>query len=182
MRRALPTARVGGPDTAGSGGKWMRSFLEHCLRGANYATGGIGTPLDFVSFHAEGSPRFVDGHVRMGIAHQLRTIEDAFRITASYPELKDTPVVIGESDPEGCAACQGPQLAYRIDADHSNAFAVWSNVGSPQDPNPRQYDQLVAAGRLAEFTGSTTVYRLPTGLGPSFPLPRQAVSFIVVQR
>jgi len=24
-----------------------------------------------------------------------------------------TPIVIGESDPEGCAACQGPQPAYR---------------------------------------------------------------------
>ncbi|NOT63032.1 MAG: beta-xylosidase, partial [Acidobacteria bacterium] len=36
-----------------------------------------------------------------------------FALVASYPELKNTPIVIGESDPEGCAACQGPQLAYR---------------------------------------------------------------------
>src|SRR6478609_3381942 len=39
VRRALPTARVGGADTAGSGGKFTRDFLEHCLRGTNYATG-----------------------------------------------------------------------------------------------------------------------------------------------
>ena len=39
VRRALPTARVGGPDTAGSGGKFTRDFFEHCLRGTNYATG-----------------------------------------------------------------------------------------------------------------------------------------------
>jgi xylan 1,4-beta-xylosidase len=26
---------------------------------------------------------------------------------AAVPELKDKPVVIGESDPDGCAACQG---------------------------------------------------------------------------
>jgi xylan 1,4-beta-xylosidase len=32
---------------------------------------------------------------------------------ASFPELAGKPVVIGESDPEGCAACQGPQLGYR---------------------------------------------------------------------
>ena len=57
--------------------------------------------------------RIVDGHVRMGIANQLRTIDDGFRIVASFPELKTKPIVIGESDPEGCAACQGPQLAYR---------------------------------------------------------------------
>lgn len=55
VRRALPTARVGGPDVAGSGAKFMRDFLEHCLRGTNYATGQVGTPLDFVAFHAKGA-------------------------------------------------------------------------------------------------------------------------------
>jgi xylan 1,4-beta-xylosidase len=113
VRRALPTARVGGPDVAGTGGKFMREFLEHCLRGTNYATGKLGTPLDFVSFHAKGSPTYTNGHVRMGIANQLRVIDEGFRIIASYPELKRTPIIIGESDPDGCAACQGPQLGYR---------------------------------------------------------------------
>ena len=55
VRRALPTARVGGPDTAG-GGRYLREFLEHCLRGTNHATGEKGTPLDFVAFHAKGAP------------------------------------------------------------------------------------------------------------------------------
>ena len=113
VRRALPTARVGGPDTAGHGGPFMRAFLEHVLRGTNYATGRIGTPLDFVSFHAKGRPSFVDGHVRMGIADQLATIDEGFRVITSHPELKPLPIVIGESDPDGCAACQGPQLGYR---------------------------------------------------------------------
>ena len=71
VRRALPTARVGGPDVAGSGGEFMRDFLEHCLRGTNYATGETGTPTDFISFHAKGVAEFIDGHVRMGIANQL---------------------------------------------------------------------------------------------------------------
>lgn len=113
VRRALPTARVGGPDTAGSGGQFMHDFLTHCLHETNHATGKNGTPLDFVSFHAKGAPTFVDGHVRMGIANQLRTIDQAFAQIASFPELKQTPLVIGESDPDGCAACQGPQLGYR---------------------------------------------------------------------
>jgi xylan 1,4-beta-xylosidase len=112
VRRALPTAKVGGPDTAG-GGRYFRDFLAHCLKGTNYATGKVGTPTDFVSFHAKGAPTFVNGHVRMGIANQLRTIDENFRIVASFPELKDKPIVIGESDPDGCAACQGPQLGYR---------------------------------------------------------------------
>ena len=113
VRRALPTARVGGMDSAGDGGKFMQAFLEHCLRGTNYATGAPGTPLDFLSFHAKGSPALVDGHVRTGIAAQLKTIDTAFARFASFPELQGKPIVIGESDPDGCAACQGPQLGYR---------------------------------------------------------------------
>ena len=113
VRRALPTARVGGMDSAGDGGKFMQDFLEHCLHGKNYVTGAPGTPLDFLSFHAKGSPTFVDGHVRTGIAAQLKTIDVAFARFASFPELKGKPIVIGESDPDGCAACQGAQLGYR---------------------------------------------------------------------
>lgn len=65
--------------------------------------------MDFVAFHAKGSPTFTNGHVRMGISTHLRAVNDGFKIVASYPELKPTPIVIGESDPEGCAACQGAQ-------------------------------------------------------------------------
>lgn len=113
VRRALPTARVGGSHVAGSGGKYQRDFIEHCLRGVNHANGGTGTPLDFVAFHAKGWPTFIDGRVRMGVAAQLQAIDKGFAIVASYPETKDKPIVIGESDPDGCAACQGPQLGYR---------------------------------------------------------------------
>jgi xylan 1,4-beta-xylosidase len=124
VRRALPTARVGGPDTAGPGGQFMRDFLEHCLRGTNYATGKSGTPLDFIAFHAKGSPKVVDGHVQMGIATQLRNIDEGFALVASYPELRSKPIIIGESDPEGCAACQGPQLAYRNGTMYSSYTAA----------------------------------------------------------
>ncbi|MBV9659067.1 MAG: beta-xylosidase [Verrucomicrobia bacterium] len=113
LRRALPKARVGGAHTAGPGGEFQREFLTHCLRGTNYATGEAGTPLDFVAFHAKGAPTFADGHVRMGIASQLRALDGGFAIAAAFPELKGVPVIIGESDPDGCAACQGPQLGYR---------------------------------------------------------------------
>jgi len=124
VRRALPNARVGGPHTAGDGGQFMRDFLDHCLRGTNYATGQRGTPLDFIAFHAKGSPVYVDGHVRMGIAAQLKTIQTAFTAIGSFPELKYTPVIIGESDPEGCAACQGPPLAYRNGTMYSSYTAA----------------------------------------------------------
>lgn len=124
VRRALPTARVGGPDTAGHGGQFARDFYEHQLRGTNFVTGKTGTPIDFVSFHAKGRPEFVDGHVRLGIANQLATIDEGFRIIASFPELTSKPIVIGESDPDGCAACQGSQLGYRNTTMYSSYTAA----------------------------------------------------------
>jgi xylan 1,4-beta-xylosidase len=124
VRRSLPTARVGGPDVAGSGGSFMRGFLEHVVRGTNHATGRTGTPVDFLSFHAKGSPAFVDGHVRLGIAAQLKTIDEGFALIASVPELRDKPIVIGESDPDGCAACQGSQLGYRSTTMYSSYTAA----------------------------------------------------------
>jgi xylan 1,4-beta-xylosidase len=120
LKRALPTARIGGPHVTGPNGprpqQFLRTFLEHCLRGTNYATGKTGAPLDYIGFHAKGAPRVVDGHVRMGVSNQLRAIANGFRIVASFPELRDTPIIIGESDPEGCAACgmsTNPENAYR---------------------------------------------------------------------
>jgi xylan 1,4-beta-xylosidase len=113
VRRALPTARVGGPDVAGSGGKFMEDFLAHCASGTNYATGQIGTPTDFLSFHAKGQPAFVDGHVRLGISAQLAALDRGFALIAAVPALKNKPIVVGESDPDGCAACLGPALGYR---------------------------------------------------------------------
>jgi xylan 1,4-beta-xylosidase len=327
VRRALPTAKVGGPDTAG-GGRYLRDFLEHCLRGTNAATGKPGTPIDFIAFHAKGAPRVVDGRQQMGIANQLRVIDDSFRIVASFPELKDKPIVIGESDPEGCAACQGPQYAYRngtmyssytaasfarkhdlaakhgvnfegaltwafefedqpyfagfrslatngvdkpvlnvfrmfakmsgrrlaaesdaavsldtilrrgvrdkpdvaalasldknklcvmawhyhdddmsgpaadveivltglplanaevlathyrIDEEHSNAYAAWKRMGSPQQPSPEQYEQLERAGRLAALNPARSIRATDGRASLRLTLPRQAVSLLVFE-
>jgi xylan 1,4-beta-xylosidase len=120
LKRALPNARLGGPTTTGPGGeqaaKFLRDFLEHVVRGKNHATGKVGSPIDYITFHAKGRPQVVDGHVRMGSMFQMRDVNRGFEIVASFPELKKMPIIIGESDPEGCAACSvrfHPQNAYR---------------------------------------------------------------------
>jgi xylan 1,4-beta-xylosidase len=125
VRRALPAARVGGPE-AGDGARttFLHEFLNHCAHGTNYVTGKMGSPLDFISFHAKGKPTFVAGHVEMGMAHQLADIDGAFAVIASFPEYKKTPVVIGECDPEGCAACRGPQNGYRNGTMYSSYTAA----------------------------------------------------------
>jgi xylan 1,4-beta-xylosidase len=125
VRRALPTARVGGPETAGGpGGPFLHEFLAHCAHGTNYVNGTIGSPLDFISFHAKGSPVFTNDHVRMGMSSQFKNMNDAFAVIASFPEFKKLPIVIGESDPEGCAACREPRDAYRNGTMYSSYTAA----------------------------------------------------------
>lgn len=120
VKRALPAARVGGPATTNPGSPkaaaFLRQFLEHCLHGRNAATGKTGAPLDFISFHAKGSPQVADGRLRMGTATELRHVDAGYQIVASFPALRHLPVIVSEWDPEGCAACPAriyPQNAYR---------------------------------------------------------------------
>lgn len=94
----------------------MREFLTHCAEGTNAVTGKVGTPLDFVAFHAKGNPRVIEGVVQMDMGSQLRDIRAGFEIVRSFDAFKDLPVILGESDPEGCAACSiehYPHNAYR---------------------------------------------------------------------
>ena len=115
VRAALPGARVGGPATTGPGGgeksggyKMLRGFLEH-VRDTKQ-------PLDFISFHAKGTPKIVNGEVTMGINHELRDVDAGFKLIASFPQFRHLPVILSEADPEGCAACSAkmnPANAYR---------------------------------------------------------------------
>ncbi|WP_207423792.1 GH39 family glycosyl hydrolase [Desertivirga brevis] len=120
VKRALPTAKIGGINIAATGEKsgieWTTKFVEHCINGTNYATGKKGSPMDALLFHAKGSPRLTNGIVRMNMSPQMRDIEAGFKIAAAYPQTKNLPLIIGESDPEGCAACgmaTNPENAYR---------------------------------------------------------------------
>ncbi|RXG18292.1 xylan 1,4-beta-xylosidase [Leeuwenhoekiella aestuarii] len=131
VKRALPTAKMGGPETTGPGWDkaeaFLRTFLDHIISGKNYATGETGAPLDFITYHAKGSPKLVDGHIQMNMGSQLNDLAKGFEVVASYPTLKDLPIIIGESDPEGCAACSEedyPENAYRNGTMYSSYTAA----------------------------------------------------------
>jgi xylan 1,4-beta-xylosidase len=112
VKRALPDAKVGGPATTGPASEKARAFLRHFLEHCD----AVGAPLDFVTYHAKGRPEVVDGHVRMGIGKNADDVEKGFRTLSLFPKFKNLPIVLSESDPEGCAACSArvyPQNAYR---------------------------------------------------------------------
>jgi xylan 1,4-beta-xylosidase len=69
---------------------------------------------------------------------------------------------------------------FRIDEGHSNAYTLWQQMGSPQQPTAEQYEKLEAAGQL-QLLGSPEWLPVKDGnLELSFLLPRQAVSLLKV--
>lgn len=123
VKRALPSARVGGPATTGPANEkaaaFLQQFLDHCAR--------TNVPLDFITYHAKGRPQVAEGHVRMGIAKNTEDVDRGYQIVASFPKFRNLPIVLSESDPEGCAACSArvyPQNAYRNGALYASYTAA----------------------------------------------------------
>jgi xylan 1,4-beta-xylosidase len=124
VRSALPEARVGGPATTSPRSKqaadYLDTFLKHVANDRS-AADGKPVPLDFITFHAKGSPKLIkeaDGtsHVRMGLAAELTDADKGFALIASYPQFRPLPIILSEADPEGCAACsaiENPANGYR---------------------------------------------------------------------
>jgi xylan 1,4-beta-xylosidase len=102
VRAALPEAKIGGPASTGPRGEhaygFLRGFLDHI--NASHKI-----PLDFISFHAKGSPTIRDGKVAMGIRSELNDVDRGFELVAKYPRFAHLPIILSEADPEGCAAC-----------------------------------------------------------------------------
>ena len=108
VRAALPGAKVGGPATTSPRSEkarlFLKNFLDHVSSGKSAATGGS-VPLDFISFHAKGSPTIREGKVTMGLASELQDADKGFALVATYSRFKRLPIILSEADPEGCAAC-----------------------------------------------------------------------------
>jgi xylan 1,4-beta-xylosidase len=136
IKRALPAAHVGGPgSTSPSGPKaaaFLKQFLEHCAHGTNAVTGKPGAPLDFITYHAKGSPNVVEGHVRMGLSKELADVQHGMEIVNQFSEFRALPIVLSEADPEGCAACSAhtyPRNVYRNGMMYpSYTAAAFSNI------------------------------------------------------
>ncbi len=115
LHAVFPSASLGGPAVAGANSIFLRDFLEHCATGTNAVSGQTGTRLDMVSFHAKGGVTMTSEHVQMNLGNQLRLHRAGFDIV-KRSAFTDTPIVISEADPDGCAACpvsQIPENAYR---------------------------------------------------------------------
>ncbi len=83
IKTADEQLKVGGPNIAFH--DWLRPFIEHCVNGTNFATGGKGAPLDAIFWH---SYETIDAH--------LQNAGEKLGIINQYPSLADIPTIIDE--------------------------------------------------------------------------------------
>jgi len=69
---------------------------------------------------------------------------------------------------------------YRIDDHHSNSYAVWKEMGSPQNPTPEQYATLQAAGQLQLLDSPVWITPEDGEIKLDLQLPRMGLSLLRV--
>jgi len=87
VKRANPKAHVGGPS--GRTQAWIEAFAAHCARGKNAATGEVGVPIDFFSWHIYSTNR---GPAAINMIDY--SIQEARASLTAFPTLKDKEIFI----------------------------------------------------------------------------------------
>ena len=71
---------------------------------------------------------------------------------------------------------------YRIDAEHSNAYAEWVRQGRPNYPADGQYAAIKAHDALSYAAPRSVVKTNGNALTLTFPLPTHAISLLIVEK
>ena len=67
---------------------------------------------------------------------------------------------------------------FRVDGNHSNAFAAWKTMGSPQTPSADQYHELERSGQLQLLHSPEWLPITRGNVQLQFSLPRQGLSLL----
>jgi len=132
----------------------------------------------------------IDSVLRSGVSGQadiggIATLEKG-RLSAIVWNYHDQGVAVPAANVEmiitglPSAASQPLVRHYRIDEARSNAYTAWKGMGSPQQPTPEQYRQLLVQGRLQELAPEEKKRANQGELRIAFSLPRHAVSLLQV--
>ena len=70
---------------------------------------------------------------------------------------------------------------YRIDAEHSNAYAEWLRQGSPLFPEGEQYDAIKKRDGLEKFSEDASLDTAGGNVEIKFTMPTHGVSYLVIK-
>lgn len=124
LHDVFPNAPLGGPAIVRPNESFLADFLDHCENGTNAVTGETGTRLDLVTFHAKGGVTLFEDNVRMNLGNQLHLHRLGFETVAASAAFADTPIVMTEADPDGCAACSSDR-AIHLDYRNRPAYGAY---------------------------------------------------------
>jgi xylan 1,4-beta-xylosidase len=69
---------------------------------------------------------------------------------------------------------------YRIDEHHSNAYDMWRQMGSPQQPSPNRQSELESAAQLQPLTSPEWLSPTQGRFLLTLHLPYQSVDLVVL--
>ncbi len=102
VKEVHPDIIIGGPALT-STGTWrkpenLRFFLEHVATGVNHATGGKGSPIDYISIHTYGGSSGGPGPGRESpeVDYMIEQQLKAAAIRDEYPALRNLPIHVEE--------------------------------------------------------------------------------------
>jgi xylan 1,4-beta-xylosidase len=134
VKEVDPEIRIGGPGLASTSTyldpKFYRMFLDHVAKGTNHATGGTGSPIDFISVHTYGGSGAAGGPGRMfpDVAYLLEQQDRYADMRDEHPQLKDLPIHVeewGETASGNIGIAQKPTADVR-NSEYGAAFlATW---------------------------------------------------------
>jgi len=106
VKKVHPDVRIGGPALTNSGTfrrpENFKMVLDHFANGVNFATGEIGSPLDFISVHTYGSTmnfikrenNFID--YAPSVDYMVNLLNILANIRDQFPQLRETPIHVEE--------------------------------------------------------------------------------------
>lgn len=197
VKSAFPRARIGGPVLSGTHTfahpENFRAFLQHVTAGTNHATGGTGTPIDYLGVHTYGGSGAAGS--KMSPYPSVDYIMEQQRRLAAmrdeFPALRQVPIVVQEwgVSSGGATGMDRQPLAEVRNTPYAAAFLatlVARQLEWRREAQPRVEDLFLCLSgyevtRRRDFEGKRTVqtlhgfdkpllngYRLLARLGPEW--------------
>ena len=134
-------------------------------------------PNQYVDYHGEGLGAEIDGWAALTGTKSLEALiychEDSWNESDIYSIC-----FTAENLP-----FEGPCRVkhYRIDRNHSNAYAEWLRQGKPDYPQGYQYDAIKARDGLELFSPVQTISSVNGQISINFSMPVKSVSIIIIE-
>ena len=134
-------------------------------------------PMRFADYNGTAEGPEIDGWATVGAGDSVQVLLYCHHDDWDVEKTYDVELTLAGL-PEGSMTVRH----YRIDAEHSNAYAEWLRQGKPNYPNEGQYAAIKARDGLELLTAPETVEVTGNSASLHFEMPVHAVSLLTFER